>query len=169
MKTIIETERLFLRDVEANDRSFIYELMNTPTWHQFIGDWNIHSLEVAENYIHSSIRKAYQDFGFGMYKILSKESGLPLGLCGLLQRDYLESVDIGFAILPQFEGKGFTYESARAIMDFGFATLKKDVILGITTEENIKSRKLLEKLGMQHIGRVKSSPNAEEIMLYSSK
>lgn len=165
---MIETERVLLQEVTSEDKSFLFELMNTASWIQYIGDRNIRTVEDAEEYIEKNIRKAYQEYGLGMYKMVSKENDKPMGLCGLLKRDYLNSIDIGFAILPEYEGKGYTYEAAKAVRDFGFNTLKTEKIAGITMEENVKSRKLLEKLGLKYVGMVRTSPDTEEIMLYSS-
>lgn len=163
---IISTERLLLEEVEKSDAAFIFELLNSPSWIANIGDRQINSLMDAEKYIEQSFVKTYQENGFGLYKMVLKEIGQPIGICGLVNRPTLPNVDIGFALLPNFERKGYAFEAAKATMDFAKTNLKLTTVLGITIPSNIPSRKLLEKIGLQHIKT--ETTNGEELMIYST-
>ncbi len=114
---ILETERLMLRNVVNSDAEFVLDLLNQPSFIKFIGDRNVRTISEAENYIETRFTKSYQDFGFGMYlvelKTPNSELRTPIGICGFVKRDTLPDVDIGFAFLPQFGGKGYAVESAQ--------------------------------------------------------
>lgn len=90
----------------------------------------------------------YERFGFGLYLTELKDEGVPIGLCGLLKRDTLDDVDVGFAFLPRFWSKGYAFESASAVMAYGRSVLGLERIVAITAPDNESSIRLLEKLGM---------------------
>ncbi len=148
-RIILQTERLTLRLLTLNDTPFIIELLNTEGWLKYIGDRNIKTAEQAKQYLLNGPLKSYADNGFGLYMVTLKKSNTPVGMCGLIKRDYLPAPDIGYAFLPGFTGKGYAYEIAKAVLQFAFNDLKKDKLLAITLPENKSSVSLLLKLGMQ--------------------
>ena len=149
MKQIIVTERLVLREVNINDADFILDLLNSKGWLQFIGDRNVRSLPDAEKYIADRIIKSYIDHGLGLYLVELKTSGTAIGLCGLIKRDTLDDIDIGFAFLPEYNGFGYAFEAAISTLQFAFESLEINRLVAITTPDNVNSIKLLEKIGMQ--------------------
>ncbi len=164
----ISTNRLQLTEITFEDAPFIIELLNSPDWLQFIGDRNVKTVDEANAYIQRSYVHFYKKYGFGMYKMVLSETNQPIGMCGLVKRDYLEHHDIGFAILPAYQRKGYTYEAAAAIMKYASQTLKLHPILAFTNRDNIASQSLLVKIGLQFEKYIKI-PNDEEIlMLYSN-
>ncbi|MCP9753868.1 N-acetyltransferase [Lacihabitans sp. CCS-44] len=144
---ILETERLFLRKFELIDAPFILELLNTPTWLQFIGDKGVRNLDDAENYLKNGSLKSYEENGFGFYLVGEKSTQKPIGMCGFIKRQELEDVDLGFAFLPDYIGKGFGYEIAKAILKYGKDVLKLSRIIAIVDPRNTASNALLQKLG----------------------
>ncbi|OAK33516.1 GNAT family N-acetyltransferase [Bacillus wiedmannii] len=146
---VLETERLVLRWFDIKDAPFILELVNDPAWIQFIGDKRIKNLDDAKKYILNGPVDMYNKMGFGLYLVERKEDFTPLGMCGLIKRDSLEDVDIGFAFLEKFRSKGYGFESASAVIDYGVRNLGMKRIVAITTIDNINSGKLLEKVGLQ--------------------
>lgn len=110
----------------------------------------------------------YAGLGFGLYLTELKEGGIPIGICGLIKRDSLEDVDIGFAFLPGFRGKGYAYESASAVMAYGRKVLGLNRIVAITTPDNHGSARLLEKLGMHFERTIRLSNDTEELSLFAS-
>ena len=142
---VLETERLVLRWFHLKDAPFILELVNDPAWIQFIGNKGVRTLEDATNYIVNGPIDMYNKLGFGLYLVERKEDLTPLGMCGLIKRDSLEDVDIGFAFLEEFRSNGYGYESASAVIDYGVQNLGLKRIVAITTIDNIHSGKLLEK------------------------
>ncbi len=146
---VIETERLILSEVTADDDAFVLELLNQPSFKQFIGDRGVRNLDQAREYISTRFTKSYRDNGFGLYLMELKEDTTPIGLCGFVKRDTLPHPDIGFAILPQFEKLGYAFEAASATMRYGKEELQLARVLAITTPDNDNSGRLLEKIGLK--------------------
>ena len=170
---ILETSRLLLEQATLADADFIFKLLNSPNWIEFIGDRGIKTQKDAEAYIEKSLINAYEKYGYGLYKMSLKEESIPVGLCGFVKRDYLDHADIGFAILPDYDfvalsGKGFTYEAAKATLEYGRNHLNVEPVLAITTEGNIKSQKLLLKLGLSAIGTISPNKDETEFLLFST-
>lgn len=149
MSVILETERLTLRKFIKTDAPFILELLNTPTWLQYIGNRGIQSLADAESYLLNGPMLSYTVYGFGLYLVALKDSQTPIGMCGLLKRNYLDHMDIGYALLPQHEGQGYAYEIASATVNYAFSNLHLLHLAAITDTGNVRSVKLLEKLGFK--------------------
>lgn len=166
MKEILETERLILRQFTLDDAAFILELLNTPTWLQFIGDRNVHSIEDAEKYLLNGSMKSYAENGFGFYAVVAKENGKTIGMCGLIKRDTLPDIDIGFAFLPNLISKGFGFEIASATLDYALNVLKIKRIVAIVNPENEKSIGLIRKIGMQFESMIQFGE--KELMLFST-
>ena len=165
---VLETDRLILRRLTVEDSEFILELLNDPSWLRFIGDKGVRTLDDARGYILKSLVAMYERLGFGLYLTELKGEGIPIGICGLIKRDSLEDVDIGFAFLPKFWGKGYAYESASAVMAYGKGSFGLNRIVAITTPDNYDSAKLLEKLGFNFERMVKLSDDSEEVNLFAS-
>ncbi len=156
-------------EADQADAGFILELLNSPTWLEFIGNKGVSTIEQALGYINQNLLGSYKAHGFGLYKVCLKGTLEPIGLCGFLQRDYLESPDIGFALLPEYEGNGFMGEAGQAIMEFGKSHLKLDHILAIVMPENDRSKRLLEKIGFKAIGMINPRGSDGELMLFSNE
>lgn len=165
---ITETPRLSLEHATPEDAAFCFQLMNSKSWIEFIGDRGIHSTETAKVYICTNLMESYAKNGYGLYVMRLKEDLKPIGLCGLLKRSYLESPDIGFAVLPEYEGKGYTFEAARAILYYGTDHLKIHPILAITTDTNTRSRRLLTRIGMVESRRIHPDPGGQEFLVYTT-
>src|SRR5262245_49778732 len=165
---VLETDRLNLRWLSIDDAEFILDLLNEPSFLRFIGDKGVRTLDDARDYILNGPVDMYNRFGFGLYLTELKDGGVPIGICGLIKRDNLEDVDIGFAFLPRFWAKGYAYESASAVMAYGKDILGLNRIVAITSPDNHASAKLLEKLGLQFERMVRLSENAEEVELFAS-
>jgi len=165
---VLETERLILRRLSEEDAQFILKLLNDPAFLRFIGDKEVRTLDDARNYICTGPIASYERFGFGLYLVALKESSVPIGICGLLKREVLDDVDIGFAFLPEFWGCGYGFESAKAIMIYGGDVMGLKRILAITSPDNVGSIALLEKLGMTFERLTKLSDDAPEVKLFAA-
>ncbi len=146
----ITTSRLILEEFIVEEAPFILELLNDPAFLQFIGDRDVKTIADAEDYILHKLRPSYEQYGFGFYITRLKENRVPIGLCGLVKRDNLDDVDVGFAFLPQFRGGGYAFEAASAVMDYGINQHHLTRIIAITDPTNANSIKLLEKLGLSY-------------------
>ena len=168
MEIVIETKRLILRKFTVDDAAFMLKLLNTPNWLRFIGDRNVRTLEQAEQYLINGYMKSYQDYGFGFYVVVIKETQESIGICGIVKREGLEDVDIGFAFFQQFMGKGYGYESASAILNYALNDLKIKRIVAIVDPENVVSIALLKKIGLQFEKMIQMSPTDIELMLFGN-
>ena len=162
---ILETKRLFLRELEAErDAAFVNELLNTPKFLKYIGDRNVRSDEDAAKFIHERYRASYRDHGYGLWAVETLE-GVSVGMCGFVKRDYFDDPDVGFAFLPEHERNGYGYESAAATMMHGRDRLGFTKVLAITSLDNDASVGLLTKLGFTDDGVIE--PQGEKLRLFS--
>jgi len=166
---VVETERLTLRRLEIGDAEFMLGLLNDPSFLRFIGDKGVRTLDDAREYILNGPVASYERFGFGLYLTALKGDRAAIGICGLLKRDSLKDVDVGFAFLPQFWSKGYAFEAASAVMAYGRNVLGLTRIVAITSPDNEASIRLLEKLGMRFEAMVRLSEESPEIRLFASE
>ena len=162
-----ETERLFIRPVSTKDAGFIFQLLNSPKWLQYIGDRKIKNDEDAKKYIEERMLPQLSSHGYTNNIIIRKSDGVKMGSCGLYDREGLDGIDLGYAFLPEYEKKGYAFEATSELMraanrEFGISKVK-----AITLENNLSSRKLLEKLGFTLEGITRIPDDPDELMLYT--
>lgn len=161
-----ETKRLSIRPAIEEDASFYLELLNSPKWLKYIGERNVKTEEDARTYIQEKMMPQLERLGYSNYTIIRKQDDQKIGCCGLYDREGMEGIDIGFALLAKYEKRGYALEAVSvikeaAINEFGISQLK-----AITTKENVASQKLLKKLGLSYVGPIKVLNDPEELMLY---
>lgn len=155
-----------LRELETDrDAAFICSLLNTPKFIKYIGDRDVRTIPEAADFIRDRYQPSYATNGFGLYAVELLTDHTPIGICGFVRRDTLPGPDIGFAFLPEYEGKGYGFESASAIMRYGREKLALTTIYAITTLDNTASGKLLVKLGFSGLEMI-NLPNGEKVDLY---
>lgn len=165
---VAETERLILSKIAIEDAAFLLELMNTPGWLKYNGDRNVKTLEQAQNHIENNQLKCYKLHGFGYYKIQLKAENLkPIGTTGLLKRDNLEHIDIGFSLLPEYYNKGYGFEAASEIMKLARNIFNIKTLCAITLPINKPSIHLLEKLGLSYQKTIKPFEDDKELLLFA--
>jgi RimJ/RimL family protein N-acetyltransferase len=157
---VCETPRLRLRHLIPEDAVFIFELVNEPAFVRNIGDRGVRTLEDARAYIRSGAVSGNYPSGLGLYRVELKVDSVPIGVCGLLKRDYLENVDVGFALLSAYHGRGYAFEAAEAVMHHGQTVQQMGRIVAITSPGNHASIKLLRRLGLE-FQRTLRAPDVE--------
>lgn len=163
-----ETERLRLSHLSnPDDAPFILELLNDPGFIQNIGDRGVRTLAQANDYIETGPVASYIKFGFGLNLIATREPAARIGICGLLRRDFHPDVEIGFAFLPQFRGRGYAFEAASAVMTLGLKTLRLERIVALTALDNHASMRVLERLGLKFERMIQFPGRAEESRLFA--
>lgn len=167
--TVLETARLRLRQLTPDDAAFILGLVNDPSWLRFIGDRNVRTLDDARDYILKGPVASYEKHGFGLWLVELKAGGTPIGICGLLKRDTLPDVDVGFALLPKFCGQGYITEAGRATLVYGRAKLGLKRIVAITAPDNQASIRVLEKLGLRFEKVIQVPGYGSESKLFASE
>jgi RimJ/RimL family protein N-acetyltransferase len=165
---ILETDRLILRQLSTDDAAFILELVNEPSFIQNIGDRGVRTLEDARAYILRVAISSYEKNGFGLYLVALKGSGQAIGMCGLIKRQGLEDVDIGYAFLPRFWLKGYAVEAAAAVKDYARDALGLKRLVAITDPANQGSIRVLEKIGLKYEKMVRLSADDIELKLFTA-
>ncbi|MGV7211470.1 GNAT family N-acetyltransferase [Oxalobacteraceae bacterium A2-2] len=163
---ILETERLRLRTMEPEDAAFYLELVNDPTWIAGIGDKGLHTVEAARAAILDGPCAMQRERGHSLYVVERRADGALLGLCGLIKRDALPDVDIGYALRPAYWGQGYAQEAGAAVLGLARDGLKLPRVLAITKPSNTVSGRLLEKLGLSCTGTISMPPDGRETRLY---
>jgi [ribosomal protein S5]-alanine N-acetyltransferase len=145
----LTTQRLTIKPTTLADAAFILKLLNSPGWIEFIGDRNVHTVAEAETYLTTRLVGINPTKGCGIYSIFLKENNTPIGMSSLVKRDYLDHVDIGYALLPEHEGKGYATEASEVVLDYAMNTLGYDTIVGICLKNHSASIRVLEKIGLK--------------------
>lgn len=164
---ILDTARLSIRTVEADDAPFYLELVNDPDFLTHIGDRGIRTLDAARLHIDNGPVRMQAELGHAIWLVEEKENGVAIGMCGLIKRDTLPEVDIGYAFLPAWRGKGYAFEAARAVLDHARDALGMTRLLAITSPDNTASGALLEKLGLRFDKIVHLTPEDRGTRLYA--
>lgn len=163
----LETERLQLRPLTLDDAPFTLELLNEPSYHRFIADRGLRTVEDARAYLAKGPLHSYQHLGYGLMLVSLKPGGEPVGMCGLLKRDFLPDPDIGFAFLERHAGRGYATESARAVAAHARAGLRIQRFVGFTAPDNTASMNVLQKLGLRRQRAVNLPGYATESILFA--
>ena len=166
-KVILRTPRLVLRELVAGDAMFLLDLLNDADFIRHIGDRGVRTREEAGRYLAEGPLASYARHGFGLWHVARAADGVALGLCGLLRRDTLDDVDIGFAFLPAFRGCGYAGESAAAVLDHAHRALGLDRVVAIVAPANAASAHLLERIGLRFERRFRHTEDGEELRLFA--
>ena len=165
---ILETDRLILRRFSSQDAEFILDLLNQPSFLTHIGDRGVRTIQDAENNIINGPMDSYARHGFGLFLVELKATRSAIGMCGLIRRQALEDVDIGFAFLPQYRSRGYAFEAASAIKAYSKDRLKLDRIVAIVAPGNERSIRLLEKIGLKFERMITWQEDGSELKLYGT-
>lgn len=163
----LETERLILRPLTEQDAEFILELLNDPSFIRNIGDRKVRTVEGARVYIRNGPVASYAKYGFGLCLVELKETSESIGMCGLIKRETLHDVDIGYAFLPRYWSKGYAIESARAVKKFARDVIGLRRLVAIVDPQNTGSIRVLEKIGMTFEKMVKLAEDDIELKLFA--
>lgn len=166
---ILATDRLVLRRMSVGDAAFMLGLLNQPSFIRNIGDRQVRTETDAVHYIESGTIASYTQYGFGMYIVELAGLAEPVGVCGLVKRDALPDVDIGFAFLPEFWGKGYAVEAARAVKVYALETLDLSRLIAITAVDNLGSISVLEKIGLEFEKMIRLPDEDTDLKLYSTE
>jgi RimJ/RimL family protein N-acetyltransferase len=166
---VIETERLNLREMSGADAAFVLEVLNDPGFVRFVGDRGVRTVEGAARYIDERFAESYRQHGFGLWLVETKDKGVPVGICGLLKRGTpVPGVEVGYAFLPPFRGKGYAFEAAAASLRHARDVLGQPRLYAITNTDNTISMRVLEKLGFSLERTVRLSGEESDVNLFSA-
>jgi RimJ/RimL family protein N-acetyltransferase len=165
--TVLETERLILRRLTTKDDTFILELLNEPSFVRFIGDRGVRTAPDARDYILKGPIDSYERHGYGLFLTALKMDNVPIGICGLVKRDFLSDADIGYAFLPRFWSQGFAVEAASAVMTYAREVLRLVRIVAIVSPDNERSINVLKKLGLRFERMIVWPGDGSQIKLFA--
>ena len=165
---ILDTERLSLREMVPGDAPFILALLNEPAFLENIADKGVRTLEDALGYIEKGPRASYAQHGYGLFVVELKETGEPVGICGLVKRPELADADVGYAFLQRHWSRGYAVEAAAATVEYGLGKLGMKRVLGITAPGNQRSIRVLELSGLRFEGMVQMAQYGGENRLFST-
>ena len=166
---VLTTKRLALCRFTLDDAAFIVDLLNDPEWLRYIGDRGVRTVDDAREYLEKGPMASYAAHGFGRDRVWLWETSVPIGMRGLLRRESLPDVDVGFAFLPEYRAQGIAFEAASATMGYARDTLGLDRILAIVTPGNAGSIRVLQKLGMTQHGMVRIEAGGAALCLFTTK
>jgi RimJ/RimL family protein N-acetyltransferase len=163
---ILDTGRLNLRTLVPDDAAFYLEVVNVPAFIEYIGDRGIRTLDAARKAIAEGPMAMQAALGHSLCLVQLKADGTPIGMCGLIKRDSLADVDVGYAFLPQFGGQGYATEAAAAVLAYA-RTLGIRRVLAITSPDNAASNAVLRKIGMRFQQVVHLTPQDPGTLLHA--
>ena len=164
---VLKTGRLGLRELDVHDAEFMLALLNDPDFIRHVGDRGVRTIEGAREYIVKGPMQSYARNGFGLYLVELKETGVKLGICGLVKREGLTDIDIGFGFLPQYRSNGYAIEAATAVMAQAKDELRLARVVAITSQDNERSGNVLLKLGLKFEKMIRFPGEEKQIRLYS--
>ena len=167
MSTIAATRRLAIRQLTLDDAPIVWELLNDADFVKFIGDRGVRTVDEAATYLTNGPLEMYSRLGFGLWCVELRVTGTPIGICGLIKREWLDDVDLGFAFLPEFRRKGYAFEASRAVIAHAIDTLGMQRVVAIVSRGNARSETLLARLGMGFCALVRAPGATEDIQLFA--
>lgn len=163
---IVQTTRLRLRQLTTADPEFMLALLNDPDFIRHVGDRGVRTVESAREYIVKGPMQSYARNGFGLYMVELAGTGEKLGICGLVKREGLTDIDIGFGFLPEYRSQGYAIEAAGAVMTQARDALGLERVVAITSQDNDRSANVLRKLGFTFEKMITFPGEEKEIRLF---
>ncbi len=164
--SFVATERTVIEYITLDDAPFFVSLLNSPDWLRYIGDRQINTVEDASRYLQGGFVRSYADYGYGYYLIKALPDRVPVGICGFLNKPELDNPDFGFALVAEYYGQGYALESCRAVLDRGIQAFDFAVLDAVTKVANLRSIRLLEKLGFERLGVAAANVTGDDLLLY---
>jgi RimJ/RimL family protein N-acetyltransferase len=149
MIKILETTRCYLRELTLDDAHHFYDLNADEDVIKYTGDKAFDSVESAHQFLANY--KPYQEYGYGRWAVIDKNTSEFIGWCGLKYASELNEVDLGFRFHKKYWNQSYATETAQACLDYGFNQVNLTKIVGRAMEANRASVKVLEKIGMKFV------------------
>ena len=152
-KIHLETERLYIRKIQAADEKGFFELDSDPEVHRYLGNKPVKTIEEARAAIRH-IFQQYEDNGIGRWAVIEKATGDFIGWTGLKFitteiNKQIHYYDLGYRLIRKYWGKGYATETAEATLIHGFETMNLSEIYAMVDVQNKASKNVLEKAGLQ--------------------
>ena len=165
METLV-TSRLIIDRITSDDAPFVLAMLNDDDFIHYVADHGVRTIEQAQAYISDRIAASYEEHGFGMAAVRLKDSCETIGMCGLVKRDTLSDIDLGYGFLPTGRGQGYACEAATAVREWGKKELALSRLAAIIHPQNTASRNLAVKIGMSFDSMIRLTPEDDDVCLY---
>ncbi|MEL7531040.1 MAG: GNAT family N-acetyltransferase [Bacteroidota bacterium] len=165
MKTLIETERLLLREITLADKEEMFQLHANAEVQKYTGEPPLESMAEMEQAIRTRVSD-YKKYGYGRWASFLKNDGQFIGWAGLAYLPEFDEIDLGYRFLPQYWGMGFATEASQAILKYGFDKLELSRIIAIAMKENKASIRVMEKVGMEFDKYAPYEAGGEDVAWY---
>lgn len=153
---ILETERLFLRELEQRDFDDLAQILQNPrVMYAYEYDFSKDDVQIWLD----RQRKRYKEYGFGLWAIILKETNEMIGQAGLTMQPYknTEILEVGYLLKEEFWHQGYATEAALGCQKYAFENLQTDQLYAIIKADNISSIKVAEHLGMKKVDEFMAS------------
>lgn len=141
----LESERLLFKALQLEDAPYVFELRNNEIANAFIGRANGSTMDDSIEYIHK-IENYIANNDSIFWTIILKENNQFIGTICLWNLDHEKNTaEVGYEMLPQYEGNGYMSEALQTINNYGFNIMLATKIFACPSKENIKSIRLLER------------------------
>ncbi|MCB9493299.1 MAG: GNAT family N-acetyltransferase [Epsilonproteobacteria bacterium] len=148
---ILETERLLLRTLIHTDLQPMLDINQDPKVMEYFP--SLQDLRATKAFI-TRVEQHFDKHGYSLYACIRKDLNEFIGFIGLLtprfEAHFTPTTEIGWRLSSRHWGQGFATEGAKAVLDYAFRELKLPEIVSFTSVENIKSTRVMEKIGLQH-------------------
>lgn len=150
MSLVCETERLQISHFSLEDAAFILRLLNEPSFIRNIADKGVRTLDDARTYLQNGPLSSYSRNGFGMDRVSLKTTGEVIGMCGLIRREGLADVDVGYALLPEHWSKGYARECVMGVLSSAACQHGFRRVVAVVNPDNADSIRVLESTSFQY-------------------
>lgn len=145
---MFKTERLEFRQFTPEDLPLLIEQRSDPEVNRYLGGTKLQNPDALARRLEFYIG-CYEKYGFGTCAMLWKQTGEMIGSAGIQPLAETDEIEVGYSIIKNFWGRGIGTEAAYGWLDFGFTDAGLDRIVAVADEENIASRRVMEKCGMR--------------------
>jgi [ribosomal protein S5]-alanine N-acetyltransferase len=162
---VLETRRLLLRAWSEADLEPFFAICSDPAVMQFVGTGRPWSREQTQSFLHRAADSCRRH-GFCQWAVIQKQDGVLIGFCGFVPSDEPAEAEIGWRLAQAAWGRGLATEIARAVLDYGWASLGLQRVTATVQAGNRGSLRVIEKLGMQYERTFER--NGREVLLHSA-
>jgi [ribosomal protein S5]-alanine N-acetyltransferase len=150
-KSILVTNRLYLRELETDDLDFLTALHQDKAVMQYIGP--LRSRDQVADRIGKIIHGYSERPGLGIWMCCLRNSHTPIGWACLKDLDGTAQIEVGYRFARSYWGNGYATEITRSLLTYGFQDRQIPEIAAVTRPDNLASRRVLEKAGLTFQGQ----------------
>ncbi len=162
---MLETERLYIRSFNENDKNDYAEIAADPDVRKYIGNGKPAARDQAEQLIVDNMQNEKVK-GYSRYAVILKEGNIFIGFCGYASLH--GNIDFGWQYAKKYWNNEYGTEAAKSVLKYGVDILKFPLIVSFALPENQGSLKIMEKIGMSLIGEW-IIPDGRSVIRYEYK